>query len=109
MTSKRILDIVKSTKTVSSILAEDTSISPGTAVDELRKSYGADEGVMDKVKDALRGCTRSAAETVEAEDAEDNLEELVTCGRFGQTRPSELFLRVSRKHRLSSTYSNHLR
>ncbi|KAI9873321.1 MAG: hypothetical protein M1830_000543 [Pleopsidium flavum] len=80
MVSQKVFDLCRSNVTVSSELAHDPTLQPGSIV---KKLYGDDIGGHDEHKNFKR-------HNATAED----LERAYQCGKWGGTRPSELFLRI---------------
>lgn len=89
--SDRVAQLCTSTKSVSGLLAEDPGLAPG---DAWKRLYS---------KSAVKH-TDDSSQTSEDGDHEpgpgslpqDELERAASCGNWGPTRPSELFLRVCR-------------
>lgn len=82
MVSQKVYDLCQGSVTVSSELAQDPALSPGKVA---KKLYGDDAGGHDE----RRGFKPPMATA-------DDLERAYRCGKWGSTRPSDLFLRVSR-------------
>ena len=81
MVSQKVYDLCQGGGTVSSELAQDPTLSPGKVA---KKLYGDHVGGHDEHK------------TFKLPTAtEDDLERAYRCGKWGSTRPSDLFLRVS--------------
>lgn len=79
--SDKVFGYCQNQETVSSFLAKDTKLPAYKAAEKLFGSHGL--SVIE---------TQPPKERVRASDEE--LERAFKCGRFGNTRPSELFLRV---------------
>lgn len=79
--SDRVYELCRSPQSVSSLLAEDPSLSPGEAA---KKLYHPD------VVSISEG--HPPKERIPA--TEEELQRAYECGNFGPTRPSELFLRI---------------
>lgn len=84
--SDRIIELCTSPHSVSSLLAEDARLAPGDAWDQL---YG-------HWKAPRRSVERKREGEGEREDkaSEEELEKAARCGKWGPTKPSELFLRI---------------
>lgn len=82
--SEELFELVTSPESVSSLLAQEPTLSPGRAWKNL---YGNYDG-----KPSSSPSIHQAGETLTPEDA---LERAAECGNWGPTQPSELFLRVS--------------
>jgi len=80
--SDKVYNLCRSTSTVSSELAKDPTLSPGKAASRL---YDGDEKISVLEK-------KPPTERVSA--TPEDLERAYQCGKFGATRPSELFLRI---------------
>ena len=80
MVSQKVYDLCHGSTTVSSELARDPSLAPGTVV---KKLYGEDVGGHDEHKHFKE--PRASAE---------DLQKAYECGKWGSTRPSDLFLKV---------------
>ncbi|KAG9503495.1 hypothetical protein J7337_006340 [Fusarium musae] len=81
MVSQHVYDLCQVKETVSSVLANDPSQTPGNAI---KKLYGHHEhGLHHKI---------SAKEDIEK--SEDAIEAALHCGRWGPTTPSPLFLQA---------------
>ncbi|MCJ1283089.1 hypothetical protein MMC26_002416 [Xylographa opegraphella] len=78
----RVVKHCQAEETVSSLLAQDPSLSPGEAVTKL---FGKKEKT---------GKPSSDADDVLRPASKEDLELAFSCGRWGPTRPGELFLRV---------------
>ena len=83
MISEKLYQLCRSEQTVSSELAEDLAQSPGTIVKRL---YGENTQTPNVSESAS-----SAKQVASPED----LQRAYECGKWGATRPSDLFLRVS--------------
>lgn len=88
MVSQKVFDLCQGSKTVSSEIARDPTLSPGQVIKHL---YGEDIAGHDEL-----GHFKSHAASPE------DLEKAFRCGKWGNTRPSELFLKVSLSSRLES-------
>lgn len=77
MISDFVYELCQSPDTVTSVLASDTSVAPGEVAKRLFSK---------------RELPRSNGE----ERQDHNLERAYECGKWGKTRPSDLFLQVSR-------------
>lgn len=86
--SDSVYNLCRSQNTVSSELAKNPSLHPGNVVKSL---YGADDRIC---------------ETDRSQDpaTHDELERAYACGKWGDTRPSELFLRVRGLQPLDAHY-----
>lgn len=82
MVSQKVFNLCHGPSTVSSELAQDPTLAPGSVV---RKLYGDEHGGHDEHKPFKR-----------PDATADDLEKAYQCGKWGSTRPSDLFLRVSR-------------
>lgn len=80
MVSRKVFDSCQEKPTISSELARDPTLAPGHVV---KKLYGTDVGDHAELKHFEE--PRASAE---------DLEKAYQCGKWGSTRPSELFLRV---------------
>lgn len=80
--SDKVYNLCRSPSTVSSELAKDPTLSPSKAASRL---YGSDEGISVLEK-------KPPTERVPA--TPEDLERAYRCGKFGDMRPSELFLRI---------------
>ncbi|KAK4099282.1 hypothetical protein N658DRAFT_540783 [Parathielavia hyrcaniae] len=91
--SDRIIRLCTSTESVSSLVARDPTLAPGEAWDRLygeRALKTADKDARKDLDDYLNG-----RQTTEPESfGGDELERATLCGKWGPTRPSELFLRI---------------
>ena len=86
MVSQKVYDLCHGQKTVSSELAHDPSLAPGSVA---KKLYGEDVGGHDEHKHfKLLDAT------------EQDLQKAYESGKWGTTRPSDLFLKVGRGHLL---------
>ena len=81
MVSQKVYNLCQTNITVSSELAQDPTLAPGKVV---KKLYGDDVGGHDEHKSFK-----------EPHATEEDLEKAYQCGKWGSTRPSDLFLRVS--------------
>ena len=81
MVSQKVVDLCRSNKTVSSELGRDPTLAPGKVVKEL---YGDDVAGHDELE-----------KFKEPHATAEDLERAHSCGNWGKTQPSELFLRVS--------------
>lgn len=77
----KVVELCQSEETVSSVLASDPSLSPGEVAERIFSK-------RDKKK-----LSRDANEEVDPASPED-LQQAASCGRWGPTRPGELFLRA---------------
>jgi hypothetical protein len=85
MLSEKVYKLCTSKESVSALLAQDPTMAPGDAWNEL---YGIHmTGYRDKKATAI-----AHLENYSPEDLQRTLE----CGNWGSTNPSELFLRVSK-------------
>lgn len=82
MIPDKIYEYCQSNKSVTSELAESPDKSPGEIA---RKLYGKHEAIDDTAKDALQEVKAASS---------DELEKAFRCGKWGATRPSDLFLQV---------------
>lgn len=82
MVSQKVYDLCQSNVTVSSELAQDPNLAPGKVI---KKLYGEDIGGHDEHKHFKP-----------PHATPEDLEKAYQCGKWGSTRPSDLFLRVSR-------------
>lgn len=81
MITSRVYDLCHASETVSSKLAQNPHLSPAHAVKELYSRHVVDD--------------HRAKDTEKAHASTNDLEKAFNCGRWGKTRPSELFLQVS--------------
>ena len=81
MISQKVYELCRSSVTVSSEFAHDPTLVPGHVV---KKLYGEDTGGHEEHK-----VFKQPHPTAEA------LDRAYQCGKWGNTRPSDLFLRVS--------------
>lgn len=81
--SDRVVELCTSTSSVSALMAEDPSRTPGDAWDLL---YGKWKSEKAPDNDHLKGSLDL--------DWQDELERAARCGKWGPTQPSELFLKV---------------
>lgn len=81
MVSQKVFDFCQGKTTISSELARDPTLAPGHVA---KKLYGTD--VADHAEAKHFKEPRATAE---------DLEKAYQCGKWGSTRPSEQFLRVS--------------
>jgi hypothetical protein len=93
MISDRVYKLCTSPESVSSLLAQDPSLSPGEA---WKKLYG---GHVSREKES-----KSTAKTHRDTATPEDLKRAAECGKWGSTQPSELFLRVSFLVNFSSLY-----
>lgn len=79
----RLLDLCTSTQSVSSLISQDPTISPADAWEKLygRTALASAENEKEHANGAIDG------DLLELKKAE-------MCGRWGDTKPSELFLKV---------------
>lgn len=82
--SDELFKLVTSPESVSSLLAQDPSLSPGRAWQKLYGDY-----------DGKPGSSHSNHEAGGSLAPEDALKRAAECGHWGPTQPSELFLSVS--------------
>jgi hypothetical protein len=82
--SEQLYELCTSTESVSAVLARDPTLTPEQA---WKKLYGKYEG-----KHAAKKLLHGEAPSLTAEQV---LAQTAECGKWGPTRPSELFLRVS--------------
>lgn len=80
MVSQKVFDFCQGKTTISSELARDPTIAPGHLVKKLYGTDVADHAELKHFKEP-----RASAE---------DLEKAYQCGKWGSTRPSELFMRV---------------
>lgn len=80
MVSEKVLDFCQRKTTISSELARDPTLAPGHVVKKLYGTDVADHAELKHFKEP-----RASAE---------DLEKAYQCGKWGSTRPSELFMRV---------------
>lgn len=81
MVPQKVVDLCQGNTTISSELARDPALAPGHVVKSLYGTDVADHAELKHYKEP-----RASAE---------DLEKAYRCGKWGSTRPSELFLRVS--------------
>lgn len=81
--SDELFKLVTSPDSVSSLLAQDPSLSPSRAWKTLYGDY-----------DGKPSSPRSDHKAGESQDPEEALERAAQCGQWGPTQPSELFLKV---------------
>ncbi|KAK4442166.1 hypothetical protein QBC34DRAFT_364217 [Podospora aff. communis PSN243] len=87
--SDRIVELCTSSQSVSSLLAEDPSLSPKEAWERLYgdwKRPKSSKGEL-KIDDSTTSLTQSTL-------SRDELEKVAKCGKWGPTQPSELFLKI---------------
>lgn len=89
MISDRVYKLCTSPGNVSSLLAEDPSLTPGEAWKKLYGGHAA-EG---KVESAVAGDSRDIV-------TREDLKRTAECGKWGPTQPSELFLQASLQYAL---------
>lgn len=87
MVSPKVFDFCQGKITISSELARDPTLAPGHVVKKLYGTDVADHAELKHFKEP-----RASAE---------DLEKAYRCGKWGSTRPSELFLRVCQLCQLS--------
>jgi hypothetical protein len=92
--SDELYALCTSSESVSSILAKDPTVKPGDAWKNL---YGHAIGKPGKIK-SLTGVPKSTSD-------EEILRRTAECGKWGPTQPSELFLRVSSRAKMSLSSS----
>jgi hypothetical protein len=78
--SEKVYRLCTSNKSISGELAKDPTQAPG---DVSKKLFGSDALDHDEVKPFK-----------EPKSGSENLERAYECGKWGNTRPSELFLKV---------------
>ncbi|KAK1749519.1 hypothetical protein QBC47DRAFT_311778 [Echria macrotheca] len=83
--SDQVVELCTSTSSVSALLAEDPNLTPGDAWDRL---FGHWKAPKSPKSHGVDGEASSGA--VEAEE----LDKAARCGKWGPTRPSELFLKI---------------
>jgi hypothetical protein len=86
--SDQVVSLCTSTESVSSLLAEDPTLAPG---DAWKRLYG------DRALKAIAGDAQDdhGSESPKPHPAtHDELQRAASCGKWGPTKPSELFLRV---------------
>jgi hypothetical protein len=87
--SDRIVELCTSSQSVSSLLAEDPTLSPKEAWERLYgewKRPKSSKGDL-KIDDSTTTFTQSTL-------SQEDLERVAKCGKWGPTQPSELFLKV---------------
>jgi hypothetical protein len=84
MISDKVYKLCTSPESVSSLLAQDPSLTPGEAWKKLYGHHAAGEK-------GSKSIAREHRDTITPED----LKRAAECGKWGPTQPSELFLRVS--------------
>lgn len=84
MISDKVHKLCASTRSLSAVLAQDPTLAPGEA---WKKLYG---GHATGEKESAN-TARKHGDEIRPEDLQRALE----CGKWGPTKPSELFLRVS--------------
>jgi hypothetical protein len=88
--SDRIIQLCESTDSVSSLIAHDPDLAPGDAWERL---YGG-RALKAAGKEARKN--DSGDESAGSEPlTQDELERAARCGKWGPTKPSELFLKVT--------------
>jgi hypothetical protein len=85
MVSQKVYELCRSNDTVTSVLAQDPSLSPGDAQKNL---YGKHLGRYDENKDFK-----------EPNPTAEDLKRTYECGKWGPSKPSELFLKVCPPYR----------
>ena len=80
MLSQKVYDLCHAKDTVSSELARDPSLAPGAVI---KKLYGHDAAGHDEHK-----------QFKEPQASAEDLQKASECGKWGSTRPSDLFLKV---------------
>jgi len=87
--SDRIVKLCTSGQSVSSLLAEDPTLTPGDAWDRLYGDWKRPKSSKGEVEgEDLVG------NDAQAPLSDEDLERAASCGKWGPTRPSELFLKV---------------
>ena len=81
MVSQKVIDLCQGTTTVSSELGKDPSLAPGKVIKQL---YGDDVGGHDEHKTF-----------VDPEPTPEDLKKAWMCGKWGDSHPSDFFLKVS--------------
>ncbi|KAK2031658.1 hypothetical protein LX32DRAFT_556817 [Colletotrichum zoysiae] len=81
--SEPLASLCASSNTVSGLLAEDSTLTPGQAWKKLVEHYSSDSHEPKDIRDIGQG-----------ELTDDELEVAFKCGKWGATRPSKLFLRL---------------
>jgi hypothetical protein len=98
--SKRILKYCTETKSVSELLAEDPNKSPEQAIKELfgaEHNYVADaEGhhAAESKTKAASSQSSLSSDVLAPTPTDEDLELVLKCGKFGDTKPSKLFLQM---------------
>ncbi len=85
----RVVQLCTSNDSVSALVAQDQSLAPGDAWEKL---YG-----KGAVKDAARheeNGDNGNESTISESTSQVELERAASCGKWGPTKPSDLFLRV---------------
>ncbi|KAK0726417.1 hypothetical protein B0T21DRAFT_293280 [Apiosordaria backusii] len=85
--SDRLLNFCNSPRSVSSLISEDPTLSPEDAWEKL---YG--KNALKDVENGAVQATGCANGAIDAEQAD--LEKAAKCGKWGDTKPSELFLKI---------------
>lgn len=88
--SDRLVQLCTSNDSVSSLLAEDPSLAPGDAWERL---YGGH--VLKTAAEKAHKGDHTNGSTVPGATPGDELERAARCGKWGPTKPGELFLRAS--------------
>ena len=81
MVSKKVVDLCQGTTTVSSELGRDPTLAPGKVA---KKLYGEDVGGHDEHK-----------KFVDLKPTAEDLKQAWSCGKWGDSHPSDFFLKVS--------------
>ena len=87
--SHRLIELCTSSESVSSLLAKDPTLAPG---DAWKLLYGHHNSSDRKVEE--HEANGIAAGSSEPPSSSDELQRAAKCGKWGPTKPSELFLRV---------------
>lgn len=96
--SEPLASFCASSNTVSGFLAEDPTLQPGHAWKKLATHHKSNSHEPKDIRDIGQG-----------DVSDDELEVAFKCGKWGTTRPSRLFLRVSNNnnHHLKFCVANH--
>jgi hypothetical protein len=91
--SEKVLKWATSTPSVTSVLEKDPSKSPGAAAKEL---FGHDISLGDSKSSSSNASNASSpnAALQHAHATDDEIEKARQCGNWGESQPSELFLRM---------------
>lgn len=90
MIPDKIVQLCTNGESVSKLLAADPTLAPGEA---WKKLYGHE-----------KSDSKSTAKRHRDDHTPQDIETALACGKWGPTRPSELFLRVSYECLCPSTY-----